>query len=116
MTTSKLELMELYADVILKASDAGVLNKGEQVFRSSDPSYFSPPSQDLVSPSVALSDLLEGGPSFMLALAATYEIEGEHALAKAVRDVESFLAAPDVNLDMKEYRARRILDYVYPVV
>jgi hypothetical protein len=116
MMTSQLDLLDLYTDTILKASDTSCFGEDDEDFRKVGKTYFSPPGQELLLPSSTLTDLLGDSPTLMSALAELYVSEEGSVFGKAVLDIESFLADPAVDLNMKEYRARRLLDYVYPVV
>jgi hypothetical protein len=116
MATSKLDLLYLYTDTVLKVSSVKRVCGGDEDFRSPDESYFSPPGQELVLPSSTLLDLLNGSPTLMSSLAKLYAAEEDKVSEKAILEIESFIVDPAVDLDMKEHRTRRLLDYVYPVV
>jgi hypothetical protein len=116
MPTSKLDLMELFEATIMAAQTDGAKRQRPRQNQATRSTYFDTPAAEVGASSTTLVELLGDQPDLLLALAASYESASGKVTGLIIREIATFLSDPSVNLDITEYRTRRFLDYVYPVV
>lgn len=117
MLTDEQELMERLSEIFEVAGQAPILEREPTRLPLSKGSYFQQASNhELGQPSFSLVELYGEQQSLLLNLAENYDRNGRVEYAAVVRGICKLLADPTIQLESTEKPARRLLEWVYPVV
>jgi hypothetical protein len=109
-------LMEMFAATFSGQAVGSSQKSAENDDHLAQSTLFETPSQELSAKPISLAQMMGDAPSIMQALVCRLQENGDERAASVLTNIGSILEASGGSLANQETRARKLLDYVYPVV